>query len=192
VDIRSFSTRVAVGAAAGLVTVLAAVSPASAGTPGAAGAPGGHTKFSRTGAVLPNDAQAFCSRGFPIKCHVQEPVVNQPTSTYPGIQFLAGDHVTVSAGGCVQTGGAGSTWKRYLDPASDNGLYHGLISLPGQPVNAPILFMINQTFTIPNDDILRLGYQDDGYGDNGYYAHDNGTGNQCLNSVNAFVDITIS
>jgi hypothetical protein len=31
----------------------------------------------------------------------------------------------------VQTGGHGSTWKRYVDPSSDNGLYHGTISLPG-------------------------------------------------------------
>ncbi|MFF7234354.1 hypothetical protein [Streptomyces sioyaensis] len=39
---------------------------------------------------------------------------------------------------------------------------------------------------------LKLGYEDDGYSDNGYYAHDNGTGNQCLNSVNAFVRIVVS
>jgi hypothetical protein len=26
-----------------------------------------------------------------------------------------------------------------------------------------------------------LVYQDNGYGDNGYYAHDNGTGDQCKN-----------
>jgi hypothetical protein len=39
---------------------------------------------------------------------------------------------------------------------------------------------------------LVLGYDDDAYGDNGYYSHDNGTGNQCLNSVNAFVEIVIT
>jgi hypothetical protein len=38
---------------------------------------------------------------------------------------------------------------------------------------------------------LRLGYEDDGYGDNGYSSHDDGTEGQCKNSVNAFVIISI-
>jgi hypothetical protein len=36
-----------------------------------------------------------------------------------------------------------------------------------------------------------LGYEDDGYGDNGYYSHDNGTGNQCLDVGNAWVNVTL-
>ena len=34
-----------------------------------------------------------------------------------------------------------------------------------------------------------LGYEDDGYGDNGYYSHDNGTGNQCLDVGDAWVTL---
>jgi hypothetical protein len=39
---------------------------------------------------------------------------------------------------------------------------------------------------------LVLGYQDDNYSDNGYYAHGTGTGDQCRNSVNVWVHIVIS
>ena len=38
---------------------------------------------------------------------------------------------------------------------------------------------------------LWLVYQDDGYGDNGYYAHDNGTGDQCKNVGTAWVSLTV-
>jgi hypothetical protein len=31
----------------------------------------------------------------------------------------------------VQTGGHGATWKRYVDPTPDVGLYHGTIFIPG-------------------------------------------------------------
>ena len=39
---------------------------------------------------------------------------------------------------------------------------------------------------------LVLGYEDDGYSDNGYYAHDDGTGGQCKNVGNAWVNLTFS
>jgi hypothetical protein len=45
-----------------------------------------------------------------------------------------GDIVTVvNAGGCVQTGGSGAIWKRYVNPdASDApNLYHGLVGIAG-------------------------------------------------------------
>ncbi len=38
---------------------------------------------------------------------------------------------------------------------------------------------------------LQLGYEDDGYSDNGYYSHDNGTGDQCKNGVDASVIVSI-
>src|ERR1700761_737493 len=43
--------------------------------------------------------------------------------------------VIVSAGGCVQTGGKGLTWKRYVDPqgANSDRFYHGIIGMPGMP-----------------------------------------------------------
>ncbi len=85
-------------------------------------------------------------------CRVDEPTVTRRLSTYPQITFKPGDRVTVQAGGCVQTGGTGKTWKRYVNPSGPNSdrLYHGLIQLPGvhsdlvhiagvitQPVNIP-------------------------------------------------------
>jgi hypothetical protein len=35
-----------------------------------------------------------------------------------------------------------------------------------------------------------LSYEDDGVVDNGYYADDNGTGDQCLNVGNAWISFT--
>jgi hypothetical protein len=51
-----------------------------------------------------------------------------------------------------------------------------------------------QLIRVPDDfqgDFLTLGDEDDGYSDNGYYAHDDGTEDQCGNSVNAFIELTI-
>jgi hypothetical protein len=125
-------------------------------------------------------------------CDVEEPVVTRPATGYD-LRFNAGDRVKVEAGGCVQTGGHGDTWKRYVDPSSDNGLYHGTISLPGVTNGLTELrFMVGQTFVVPFSGDLVLGYEDDGYSDNGYYSHDNGTGNQCKGVGNAFVSLTIT
>ncbi|MBK3635169.1 hypothetical protein ACWC9X_14360 [Streptomyces asoensis] len=129
----------------------------------------------------------------PIDCTITEPVVTQRETTYP-FSFLPGDHVTVTAGGCVQTGGHGLTWKRYVDPASDNDLYHGLITVPGATADlARLVNVVGRPYVVGGrGGSLKLGYEDDGYSDNGYTAHDNGTGNQCLNSVNAYVRIVVS
>src|SRR5215470_7699945 len=63
---------------------------------------------------------------------IDEPNVGQRSTDYP-IIFHPGDAVTIDAGGCVQTGGSGRTWKRYVDPQGPNSdhLYHGLIEIPG-------------------------------------------------------------
>lgn len=129
----------------------------------------------------------------PIVCTITEPVVTQRETTY-NFSFLPGDHVTVSGGGCVQTGGHGRTWKRYVDPASDNDLYHGLITIPGATGELErLLNVVGRQYVVGGrGGSLKLGYEDDGYSDNSYSAHDNGTGNQCLNSVNAFVRIVVS
>jgi hypothetical protein len=130
----------------------------------------------------------------PIDCRIDEPVVNQPQTTYDFI-FTPGDNVIVDAGGCVQTGGAGATWKRYVDPAANNDLYHGLITIPGATgILDRLVNVVNKPLTVRRrgGGNLVLGYQDDAYGDNGYNDHDNGTGNQCLNSENAFVHIVIT
>lgn len=140
---------------------------------------------------------------------IDEPNVKQKTTPYPQITFKPGDQVTVDAGGCVQTGGHGATWKRYVDPLDVDFLrrsvpadkYHGLIEVPGA---TPGLVRLNtvtgrdrrtlsipQNFTSPRGLFLTLGYEDDGYGDNGYYSHDDGTGDQCKGVGNAFLILTI-
>jgi len=136
---------------------------------------------------------------------ITQPNVKQASTSYPQIKFLPGDSVSVDAGGCVQTGGSGATWKLYVNPSGANSdrLYHGKIWVPGidnsltrikdfsafrvaREISSPLASGLN-----PADMYLRLGYEDDGYGDNGYYSHDDGTENQCKNSVNAFVIISI-
>ena len=144
---------------------------------------------------LPPQLSSGClSTTLPIDCTITEPWVNISSFTYTKISFLPGEHVTVLAGGCVQDGGSGLTWHRYVDPAADNDLYHGLITIPGATGDQDRLVnVVGRPLLVGGrGGNLILGYQDDGYADNGYYAHDNGSGNQCLNSVNAFVHIIIT
>jgi hypothetical protein len=140
------------------------------------------------------DPQAFCQgRQKPITCMVIEPNVRRAETEYNEIQFEAGDRVFIEAGGCVQTGGSGRTWKRYVDPASDSDLYHGLINFDGvTPGLVRLQGLVNTTVTIPQAGHLTIGYEDDGYSDNGYYAHDDGTGNQCRNVGAAWIRLTIT
>ena len=93
--------------------------------------------------------------------------------------------------------------EAYVNPIGPNSdsFYHGLIMLPGQGGLVRIQDFINNNggaFTIPvnvntytRDLALHLGYEDDGYRDNGYYAHDNGTQDQCKGVGPAEVWITI-
>jgi hypothetical protein len=127
-------------------------------------------------------------------CRISEPTVTRRISTYPQITFKAGDQVTVAAGGCVQTGGHGRTWKSYVNPSGPNSdrLYHGLIQIPGVESDlVRIAGVVNQPVVVPANAVLRLGYEDDGYSDNGYWGHDDGTENQCRGVGNAFVVLTI-
>lgn len=135
---------------------------------------------------------------------IQEPVVTQPTSEYTQIKFKPGDAVYLHASGCVQTGGHGNTWKRYVDPSGPNAdrLYFGTVWIPGvvgtsAAAQAKFRDVNSKTFSVPANanpaqTYLRLGYLDDGYSDNGYYSHDDGTDDQCKNSTNAAVQITIT
>jgi hypothetical protein len=51
---------------------------------------------------------------------------------------------------------------------------------------------VGRTFVVSGQGgSLVLGYQDDGYSDNGYWGHDNGTGDQCKNVGNAWVHLVI-
>lgn len=133
---------------------------------------------------------------------IDQPGVTSPTTYYGTIGFKAGDTITVNAGGCVQTGGSGSTWKSYTYPTGDEAeiLYSGMIWIPGV-INSPVRIAgtMGREWHVRTDLqppvlkqlFLRLGYQDDAYGDNGYYAHDNGNNNQCLNVSGAWVEIKI-
>lgn len=135
-------------------------------------------------------------------CRIDQPDVKHSVTPYNTVTFKPGDQVRITAGGCVQTGGHGRTWKRYVNPSGANSdhLYHGLIFLPGITLGEKldrIGTRINQTLTIPAGvsapfNFLKLGYEDDGYGDNGYWGHDDGTENQCKNVGPAWVQITIT
>ena len=108
-----------------------------------------------------------------------DPVVTIALTNYQEIYFAPGDKVTFQAGGCVQTGGIGKTWKRYVNPSGPESghLYYGTIQIPGL-IDPParIKDVLNQTLTIPSTSgpvsTLSLGYVDDHYGDNGYWGHD--------------------
>ena len=59
--------------------------------------------------------------------------MNQRQAPYTTVRFQPGDGITIQAGGCVQTGGHGATWKRYVDPRAPDAptLYYGTIWIPG-------------------------------------------------------------
>jgi hypothetical protein len=64
---------------------------------------------------------------------ISSPDVTKPRVQFPTVRFAKGDKVIVTGGGCVQTGGHGLTWKRYINPFGNNSdrLYHGRIWIPG-------------------------------------------------------------
>ncbi len=156
--------------------------------------------------ALPSPAQgtARITALSPTAWRIDTPDVRQKETGYTQITFSPGDEISVQAGGCVQTGGAGKTWKRYVDPSGPDSdkHYHGLIDIPGL-TNGPVRlqdFGLNTVHAIPaslppavmaQGLYLRLGYEDNGYGDNGYNAHDDGTENQCKGSRNAYVVLSI-
>jgi hypothetical protein len=142
-----------------------------------------------------------CSRPAPGKeaWHIEYPSVDRRRTDYPAITFNAGDTLTLSASGCVQTGGHRSTWKRYVNPDNGKGhldtQYYGTVLIPGvtgDTVDQTIQHWIGPPFTVPRAGHLVLGYVDDGgLGDNGYHNHDNGANNQCVNQSKVTVNILI-
>jgi hypothetical protein len=142
-------------------------------------------------------------QGYPQWTRIVNPQVNVPFKEYP-ISLYNGDTVYIKAGGCAQSGGSGKTWKRYVGPAADNGLYHGQIEIPGAINNLTKLseivasegawsrrFDIDDRYNTFPVKKIKLGYIDDNYADNGDWGHDNGTGNQCLGVYGAYVDIFV-
>jgi hypothetical protein len=124
---------------------------------------------------------------------IKQPDVTEPRENIsekkPELIFKKFDEVVVTGGGCVQTGGVGKTWKRYVDPAGNNSdrLYHGRIWIPGATdglvrissiIGIPLI--INKLQPHSNDLAdaypLNLGYEDDNYPDNNYKPHNNDNG----------------
>ncbi|HVS82415.1 MAG TPA: hypothetical protein VHE60_11850 [Pyrinomonadaceae bacterium] len=135
-------------------------------------------------------------------CTINQPNVRKRLTPYSNVVFAPGDNVRVSASGCVQTGGFGPTWKRYVNPSGPDSdhLYHGLIRIPSAtPGSGPtrIKDVIGRNMVVsgaglpPSELILSLGYEDDDYGDNGYNDHDDGTEDQCKGIGAAQVSIVI-
>jgi FIMAH domain len=136
---------------------------------------------------------------------IDQPFVAGPSYEYRSVVFQPGDTITLNAGGCVQTGGLGATWKRYVNPTGSNsgfpaGLYWAWVTIPGaffadnplQPVNhVPFLMFTGpaaHSFIIPGiaqpTDFVQpidliIGYTDDNYDDNSYSDHDDGNDDQC-------------
>jgi hypothetical protein len=119
------------------------------------------------------------------------------------ITFKPGDSISFNAGGCVQTGGLGDTWKRYVDPEGNNAdhFYSGTVQISGvigSPTriagvmqHGPWLVPSGLTPQTQTQLFLHLGYQDDDYGDNGYWSHDDGNPVQCSGVGPAWVEITV-
>lgn len=125
---------------------------------------------------------------------IKQPEVKDSRRDYRIVTFKKYDEVFVTGGGCVQTGGKGRTWKRYIDPSGTNSdrLYHGRIWIPGASDGLVRISSIEKAPLVVNKFpdhpagaeepfpyFLRLGYEDDKYKDNGYDKHDDGTDNQC-------------
>src|SRR5262245_39258852 len=71
-------------------------------------------------------------RGDTTVWHVDGPNVRQAHTEYPRIRVQLGDQIKVTAGGCVQTGGVGATWKRYVDARGGPGImYSGTVRMNG-------------------------------------------------------------
>ena len=137
-------------------------------------------------------------------CTITQPNVRNNDTPYPNVVFAPGDEMFITASGCVQTGGHGATWKRYVDPSGSGSdhLYHGLIRIPTATPGVGLVRIKDVIHYVGrlrvsgaglplSELVLHLGYEDDDYGDNGYYDHDDGTQNQCKNIGPAQVRIVI-
>ena len=142
---------------------------------------------------------ATSNNGNTITWTINEPDVRKSSEPFFQIRFQKNDEIFITAGGCVQTGGHGKTWKRYVNPSGDGNAYYyfakiqipsvtfGLVRME-QFLNRKLFFTQNPD----NNSYLILGYADDDYSDNGYSGHDDGTEDQCKGVGNAWVTIVIT
>ena len=125
---------------------------------------------------------------------IDQPNVNIPAGVDTDIVLLAGDQIRIEAGGCVQTGGRGKTWKRYVNPIPEDKHY-GTIRIAGIIQETKISNVLSKRIDIPasaHGAKLHLGYVDSHYADNGYYAHDDGVEGQCKDLPDAFFRVVIT
>ena len=133
-------------------------------------------------------------------CTIDKPNVTQRETVVPNVVFVPGDNVVVGASGCVQTGGAGRTWKLFVNPSGPNAdhLYHGLIRIPTATPGSGLVRIrdiIGKNLKVAGNVqrvALHLGYEDDDYSDNGYNDPDDGTDDQCKNIGPAQVRVVIT
>lgn len=128
---------------------------------------------------------------------IDEPNVKTDLTVYTFIRFEKGDIVSINAGGCVQTGGMGDTWKRYLNPINSDwspcDKYYGQLNFPGTTTGLTSIAKLNSTnLNILKDCVLEVGYVDDNYRDNGYWGHDDGNCDQCKGVGDAWIELTVS
>ena len=126
---------------------------------------------------------------------IESPDIRKSDTVYPQIPLRPEDVLSVTAGGCAQTGGHGSTWRLYVDHPGDS-LHHGTIKIPGQDTFTRLKdIRPGDAFTVPidwkGDMQLHLGYEDTDYSRNGYWGRDPGPNGECRKQPNAWVQITI-
>src|SRR5262245_18427093 len=68
-----------------------------------------------------------------ITWRIDRPRVTERETVYDEVTFLPGDRIRIRAGGCVQTGGRGDTWKSYVNPTRHDVArrYQGADWIPG-------------------------------------------------------------
>ncbi len=134
---------------------------------------------------------------------IEKPIVTKSGCIYSGIEFLEPGQLEVFAGGCVQTGGGGETWKRYVNPKDSDDNYMGTLEVKGASVlgsdgleevgKETISQFVSWTNSGKNIYVLdgthhvAIGYKDDDHSDNGYYLWDRGTEGQCVGAGNAWI-----
>src|SRR5882724_4824690 len=78
-------------------------------------------------------SSVISNNGNTITWTINAPDVKKSSEPFTQIRFQKNDEIHITAGGCVQTGGHGKTWKRYVNPSGDGTAYYyfAKIQVPG-------------------------------------------------------------
>jgi len=129
---------------------------------------------------------------------IDRPRITQPETRYPQITFKPGDRVTISAGGCARRGGYPPPNGPAVPYLHGDNIYMGTIYIPGI-VPGAVKGKIEQyvgahdiPWTMTSSDwALRLGYEDNAFGDNNYNDIDDIDAGPCKGLGYAYVQIEI-